>query len=177
MASGQRSISVRLYSDSVKDSQLSYGGLRDPGSARLGFPGTVWGGVIANQGNVQSGRGDAQSGFYAGVGGQYLTGVNVVENWRIDGSGGAYWRVKTWPESGNVSIGANFFGMHYAHNLQAYTFGMGSYFAPGLSWPISRHLGGTYRDAAALRDSDRAGRAGFPAGCDTAVPAGRPEVA
>ena len=116
--------------DSVKDSQLSYSGLRDPGSASLGFPGTVWGGVIANQGNMQYGRGDAQSGYYAGVGGQYLTGVHVVDNWRIDGSGGAYWHLKTWPENGTLSIGANFFGMHYAHNLQAYTFGMGGYFSP-----------------------------------------------
>jgi tetratricopeptide (TPR) repeat protein len=121
---------VSFLRDSVKDSQLSYSGLRDPGSASLGFPGTVWGGVIANQGNVQYGRGDAQSGYYAGVGGQYLTGVHVVDNWRIDGSGGAYWRVKTWPENGTLSIGANFFGMHYAHNLQAYTFGMGGYFSP-----------------------------------------------
>jgi tetratricopeptide (TPR) repeat protein len=116
--------------DSVKDSQLSYSGLRDPGSASLGFPGTVWGGVIANQGNVQYGRGDAQSGYYFGAGGQYLTGVHVVDNWRIDGSGGAYWRVKTWPENGTLNVGTNFFGMHYAHNLQAYTFGMGGYFSP-----------------------------------------------
>ncbi len=116
--------------DSVKDTQLSYGGLRDPGSASLGFPGTIWGGVIANQGNVQYSRGDAQSGFYLGVGGQYLTGVNVQTNSRFDGSGGAYWRIKTLPEYGNLSVGANFFGMHYAHNQQAFTFGMGGYFSP-----------------------------------------------
>jgi cellulose synthase operon protein C len=127
---GNGPFTFNFVRDSVKDSQLSYGGLRDPGSASLGYPGTVWGGVIANQGNVGYGRGDAQSGFYAGVGGQYLTGVNVLDNWRIDGSGGAYWRVKTLPEYGNLSIGANFFGMHYAHNLQAYTFGMGGYFSP-----------------------------------------------
>ena len=34
------------------------------------------------------------------------------------------------PEYGNLSIGANFFGMHYAHNQQAFTFGMGGYFSP-----------------------------------------------
>ena len=44
---------------------------------RSAFPGTIWGGVIANQGNVQFSRGDAQSGFYFGAGGQYLTGYNV----------------------------------------------------------------------------------------------------
>jgi hypothetical protein len=34
--------------DSVKDTQLSYAGLRDPGTASLSFPGTIWGGVMAN---------------------------------------------------------------------------------------------------------------------------------
>ncbi len=116
--------------DSVKDTQLSYGGLRDPGSATLGFPGNIWGGVIADQGNVQYSRGDAQSGFYFGVGGQYLSGVHVQTNSRFDGSGGAYWRIKTLPEYGNLSVGANFFGMHYAHNQQAFTLGMGGYFSP-----------------------------------------------
>jgi tetratricopeptide (TPR) repeat protein len=116
--------------DAVKDTQLSYSGLRDPGTASLSFPGTVWGGVVANQGNVQLAHGDAQSGFYVGIGGQYLTGTQVETNTRIDGSGGAYWRVKTLPEYGNLSIGANFFGMHYAHNEGAYTFGMGGYFSP-----------------------------------------------
>lgn len=116
--------------DSVKDTQLSYGGLRDPGSASLSFPGTIWGGVIANQGNVQFSRGDAQSGFYLGIGGQYLTGYNVESNVRLDGSGGAYWRVKTLPELGSLSIGVNFFGMHYSNNEQAFTFGMGGYFSP-----------------------------------------------
>jgi cellulose synthase operon protein C len=116
--------------DSVKDTQLSYGGLRDPGTASLSFPGSIWGAVISNQGNFQYSRGDAQSGFYVGAGGQYLTGYRVQTNSRIDGSGGAYWRIWTLPEFGNLSIGANFFGMHYAHNEQAYTFGMGGYFSP-----------------------------------------------
>ncbi len=116
--------------DSVKDTQLSYAGLRDPGTASLSFPGTIWGGVMANQANIQYARGDAMSGFYVGVGGQYLTGYQVETNSRFDGTGGAYWRVKTIPEYGNLSIGANFFGMHYAHNEQAFTFGMGGYFSP-----------------------------------------------
>jgi len=46
-----------LVRDSVKDTQLSYAGLRDPGTASLSFPGSVWGGVMANQGNVQFARG------------------------------------------------------------------------------------------------------------------------
>ncbi len=127
---GNGPLTFSFVRDSVKDTQLSYGGLRDPGSASLSYPGTVWGGVMSNQGNVQYSRGDAQSGFYLGAGGQYLTGVNVQSNTRIDGSGGAYWRVKTLPEYGSLSVGANFFGMHYAHNQIGFTFGMGGYFSP-----------------------------------------------
>lgn len=116
--------------DAIKDSQLSYGGLRDPGTASLSYPGTIWGGVVANQGNVQFARGDALSGFYVGAGGQYITGYNVKDNYRIDGNGGAYWRVRAYPEFGNLSIGANFFAMHYDNNQDIYTFGMGGYFSP-----------------------------------------------
>ncbi len=116
--------------DSVKDTQLSYSGLRDPAGTSLGSQGQIWGGVIANQGNVQYTHGDAESGFYFGVGGQYLSGYHVETNIRIDGSGGAYWRLKTVPEFGNLSIGANFFGMHYSHNENAFTLGMGGYFSP-----------------------------------------------
>jgi hypothetical protein len=116
--------------DSVKDSQLSYSGLRDPGTSSLSYPGTIWGGVVGTGGNIQYVHGDAISGFYLGVGGQYLNGYNTETNYRIDGNGGAYWRVKAFPEYGNLSVGANFFAMHYQNNQGAFTFGMGGYFSP-----------------------------------------------
>lgn len=116
--------------DSVKDSQLSYAGLRDPAPNSLGTPGQIWGGVIANQGVVQVAHGDAQSGFYFSAGGQYLTGENVEKNTRVDGTGGAYWRAFASPEYGNLNVGANFFAMHYANNQNAFTHGMGGYFSP-----------------------------------------------
>jgi tetratricopeptide (TPR) repeat protein len=116
--------------DSVKDTQLSYAGLRDPYSATAFFPGNVWGGVMADQANIQFAKGDLSSGFYVGAGGQYLTGYHVVDNRRIDGSMGAYFRVLAMPEYGTLNIGANFFGMHYATNLRAFTYGMGGYFSP-----------------------------------------------
>ena len=116
--------------DSQTDSQLSYSGLRDPAGAALGREGAIWGGVVANQGQIQFGRGSAQSGYYFSVGGQYLTGYNVESNQRIDGTGGAYWRAWADPEYGTLSIGVNFFAMHYAHNENAFTFGMGGYFSP-----------------------------------------------
>jgi hypothetical protein len=114
----------------VKDTQLSYGGLRDPAGNSLGTLGQIWGGVIANQGNVQFSKGDAESGFYLNAGGQYLTGYKTESNTRIDGGGGAYWHLKTMPEYGNLSVGVNFFAMHYAHNEDAFTHGMGGYFSP-----------------------------------------------
>ena len=116
--------------DSEKDSQLSYAGLRDPAGNTLAHLGQIWGGVVYNQGTVQFARGDAQSGFYFNAGGQYLTGYNVETNTRVDGDGGAYWRLLTSPEYGNLSIGVNFFAMHYANNENAFTHGMGGYFSP-----------------------------------------------
>lgn len=116
--------------DSVKDTQLSFGGLRDPATITAFNAGNVWGGVIANSGNVQYARGDLNSGFYVGLGGQYITGLHVQENRRFDGSMGAYWRVLAMPEYGTLNVGANFFGMHYTYNLSGYTWGMGGYFSP-----------------------------------------------
>ncbi len=123
-------VTISVVRDSVKDSQLSYAGLRDPAGNSLGKAGQIWGGVVYNQGNVQFSRGDATSGFYASAGGQYLTGYNVKNNTRIDGNGGAYWRLFSSPENGNLSIGVNFFAMHYANNQNAFTHGMGGYFSP-----------------------------------------------
>ncbi len=119
-----------LTRDSVKDSQLSYAGLRDPAGNTLSTLGQIWGGVVANQGLVQVSHGNAESGFYFAAGGQYLTGYNVEHNDRVDGTGGAYWRVLASPEFGNLTLGANFFAMHYANNQNAFTHGMGGYFSP-----------------------------------------------
>jgi tetratricopeptide (TPR) repeat protein len=127
---GKGPITFSFNRDSVKDTQLSYAGLRDPGSISSFNPGNIWGGVVANSGNLQYSRGDLTSGFYAGVGGQYLTGFHVQENRRYDGSMGAYWRVFTMPEYGQLNVGANFFAMHYTYNLQAFTYGQGGYFSP-----------------------------------------------
>jgi tetratricopeptide (TPR) repeat protein len=127
---GSGPFTFSLTRDSVKDSQLSYAGLRDPAGNTLSTQGQIWGGVVSNQGQVQFARGDAQSGYYFNVGGQYITGYHVLNNNRIDGNGGAYWRVFTSPEYGTLSVGANFFAMRYANNQNAFTHGMGGYFSP-----------------------------------------------
>lgn len=127
---GNGPITITGSRDSVKDTQLSYAGLRDPAGNTQANQGQIWGGVIANQGQIQYAHGNAESGFYLGMGGQYLTGYKVLDNTRIDGSAGAYWRAHTFPEYGYLSLGANFFVMHYAHNEDAFTYGMGGYFSP-----------------------------------------------
>jgi hypothetical protein len=116
--------------DSVKDSQLSYSGLHDPGSVGPGFAGNIWGGVLSTGGDVQFGRSDPDSGFYFSAGGQSITGVHVQSNDRVEGDAGAYWRVKEVPDQGDLTVGANFFGMHYAHNSNFFTCGQGGYFSP-----------------------------------------------
>jgi cellulose synthase operon protein C len=116
--------------DGSKETQLAYSGLRDPGSATSTFDGNIWGGVVVNAGDVQLVHGNALSGFYAGVGGQYITGRHVLTNNRFHGNAGAYWHLLTLPNLGSLVLGAEFFGMHYAHNLRYFTYGQGGYFSP-----------------------------------------------
>ena len=118
--------------EGIKDSQLSYAGLRDPGSVSSTYAGNIWGGVVSNAGNVQYSRGYDASGYYVGFGGQYITGLNVLTNKRVDGVAGAYWKVIKVPDSYDLTVGANFFAMHYAHNLRYFTYGQGGYFSPSV---------------------------------------------
>jgi hypothetical protein len=117
--------------DPIVDTQLSFAGLRDEGSVTPTYVGNTWGGVIANSGEAQLHSGDAHSGWYLQGGGQYLTGVHVANNQRIDGDGGTYWTVWQSPEYGSLVAGMNFFGMHYERNLRYFTYGQGGYFSPG----------------------------------------------
>lgn len=117
--------------DPIVDTQLSYAGLRDLGSRSVTYVGNVWGGVIANAGEAQLAFGDNRSGWYIQGGGQYITGEHVQTNTRFDGDAGAYWAAWHRPEYGSLSLGVNFFGMHYDHNLRYFTYGQGGYFSPG----------------------------------------------
>jgi tetratricopeptide (TPR) repeat protein len=117
--------------DPILDTQLSFAGLRDEGSVTPTFVGNVWGGVMTNAGEAQIAFGDSHSGWYLQGGGQYITGRHVPDNTRIDGDGGAYWAAWQRPEYGNLTVGMNFFGMHYDRNLRYFTYGQGGYFSPG----------------------------------------------
>lgn len=133
--------------DPITDTQLSYAGLRDLGSKTPTFPGNVWGGVITNAGEAQLAFGNERSGWYIQGGGQYITGQHVENNSRFDGDAGAYWAVWHRPEYGNLTLGMNFFGMHYNQNLRYFTYGQGGYFSPeaymlaGIPFTFNGHHG------------------------------------
>jgi tetratricopeptide (TPR) repeat protein len=118
--------------DSVKDTQLSYAGLRDPGSATPVYAGNIWGGVMSSGGGLRFDLGDERSGFYASADGAAVTGYHVLENRKYEGTMGAYFRVKQFPGYGSLNVGGNFFAMHYDHNELPLTYGNGGYFSPDI---------------------------------------------
>ena len=116
--------------DAVKETQLSYAGLRDPGTATAFTGGNVWGGVISSGGGVRIDMGNEKAGFYLSGDGTALTGYHVLENRKYEGTMGAYFRVRNFPEYGSLNVGATFFGMHFDHNELGLTYGQGGYFSP-----------------------------------------------
>ena len=109
--------------DSVKDSLLSYAGVRDPGT------GIVWGGVISNAGLVQLKWDARREGVYATFRYSDLRGQNVPDNTAIDGNAGMYFNLLRKPFLG-VALGLSVGGMHYDKNLNFFSFGQGGYFSP-----------------------------------------------
>ncbi|MGA2961761.1 MAG: cellulose synthase subunit BcsC-related outer membrane protein [Candidatus Korobacteraceae bacterium] len=107
----------------VKDTVLSYSGVRDPNS------GLTFGGVMATGGSVKGNWGSGTSGIYVSGGYQNIQGQQVADNSRIDGNVGTYWRVLERP-TGSLSVGMNLTGMHYDKNLRFFTLGQGGYFSP-----------------------------------------------
>ncbi len=118
--------------DSVKDTQLSYAGMRDPGSATLFSAGNIWGGVVSTGGGVRLDITTSKAALYVSGGGAELTGTHVLENRRYNGQMGAYFNVHRWPGHGSLKIGGDFFAMHYDYNEQSMTYGQGGYFSPNV---------------------------------------------
>ncbi len=123
---------VTFYGDRspVVETQLSYAGLRDPGSATPLYSGNIWGGVISTGGGVRFDGGNAKAGYYVSADGADLTGYHVLENYKFEGSAGAYFLAHTFPGYGRLNIGAQLFGMHYNYNELGLTYGLGGYFSP-----------------------------------------------
>src|SRR5438445_9135678 len=132
--------------DSVKDSLLSYAGVRDPGT------GIVWGGVVSDTGTVQFDHKGERNGGYANASFSYLTGKNVPDNWNASAAAGVYFKVVK-----GLSVGLNVNGMHYDKNLSFFSLGQGGYFSPQqygvaaipISW-FSRHKRFEYEIRASL---------------------------
>ena len=118
--------------DSVKDTQLSYAGLRDPGTISPIFAGNIWGGVISTGGGVRVDMGNEHAGFYVSGDGDVLNGYHVLDNRKFEGTMGSYFRVKNWPGYGSLNMGVGFFGMHYENNQRGMTYGQGGYFSPNV---------------------------------------------
>ncbi len=114
----------------VEETQLSYAGLRDPGSASNIYSGNIWGGVISTGGGVRADFGNERAGFFVSGDGAQLTGYHVLDNTMFEGNMGAYFLVHSFPGYGNLQIGANFFGEHYKYNELGFTYGQGGYFSP-----------------------------------------------
>jgi len=133
----------------VKDTQLSYAGLHDPGASTSTSLGPIWGGVIATMGGVRLDFGGDAYGFYLSGDGGVLTGRHVLNNSRYDGATGATFRVANWPGKGSLTMGGALFGMRYIHNEVGLTYGQGGYFSPAYyflaSAPVT--LSGSYKSS------------------------------
>ncbi|HEV2618473.1 MAG TPA: cellulose synthase subunit BcsC-related outer membrane protein, partial [Acidobacteriaceae bacterium] len=123
---------VALFGDRqpVKDTLLSYVGLHDPGSASPLSQSPVWGGVIATTGGLRLQFGNRAASFFVSGEGGVLTGRHVLDNYRFKGATGADFRIKNWPNAGELRLGATVSGMHYQHDEVGLTYGQGGYFSP-----------------------------------------------
>ena len=118
--------------DSVKDTQLSYAGLRDPGTISSVFEGNIWGGVISTTGGLRVDVGGEKSGLYLSGDGGTIEGYHVLDNKKYEGTIGAYFQAHRWPGYGTLNVGGNFFAMHYDQNERGTTYGQGGYFSPNV---------------------------------------------
>ena len=123
---------LSLYGDraSVKDTQLSYAGLSDPGTTTAFSQGPIWGGVVSSTGGVRLQLGNAAASFFLSGEGGILTGQHVLDNYRFKGTLGAMFRVKNWGDTGHLTFGGTLSGMHYQHDEIGLSYGQGGYFSP-----------------------------------------------
>jgi tetratricopeptide (TPR) repeat protein len=116
----------------VRDTQLSYAGLHDPGTITPTFAGNIWGGVLSTTGGLRLDLASAsgRSSFYLTGDGGILRGYHVIDNEKVEGSVGASFRIHRWSGSGSLTLGASVFGMHYEFDSVGLTYGQGGYFSP-----------------------------------------------
>ena len=108
----------------VTDSILSYAGMTDPGTGR------TWGGVtrVFGHGAIEYAR--PFWTLYAGGGGAYVEGTNVVGN--TEGEAGAGGNVIVWNHNDRqaLRVGLDLIYFGYRRNTYFFTMGQGGYFSP-----------------------------------------------
>jgi tetratricopeptide (TPR) repeat protein len=116
----------------VRDTQLSYAGLRDPGTATPTFRGNIWGGVVSTTGGFRLDftSANGRSSFFLSGDAGILHGYHVIDNEKVEGAMGVSLRAHTWPGYGTLTLGASFFGSHYEFDEVGLTYGQGGYFSP-----------------------------------------------
>ena len=124
-------LTLEFVRDNVRDSELSYAGLRNPDTCHAAqVAGKVWGGVVSNLGGLDWSHGSARKGVYFTGSAGVLTGQHVQTNTEVRGDTGAYFRLLKKSSAGNLMLATNFFGMHYAQDELYFTYGQGGYFSP-----------------------------------------------
>lgn len=120
---GRLEVQGRLRRDSVKDSLLSWAGVRDP------ISGVAWGQITANGGELNASFEDGKFSFFLYASVDEMLGTHVPNNRRI--AGGAGIRGKLGGRGGAAfKTGLTLAGMGYQSNLRYFTFGQGGYFSP-----------------------------------------------
>ncbi|WP_251978189.1 cellulose biosynthesis protein BcsC [Salinicola avicenniae] len=127
-------LSLKAERRAVKDSVLSYAGVKDP------LTGETWGAVTRTGGEVGITYDDGGSGAYASAGAYVYQGEHVADNHSVTFTTGAY--VRPINESDRqLQVGVNLGYMGFDKNLRYFTYGHGGYFSPqnyvSLSLPIS----------------------------------------
>jgi cellulose synthase operon protein C len=140
---------VSLYGsrEPVKDTQLSYSGLYDPGASTASVRGPAWGGVVAATGGARIDFRRSNADVFVSGDAGVLTGQHVLNNTRYGGTLGANFQLGNWRNAGSLFVGGALAGMHYDHNEAGLTYGQGGYFSPSYyflaSVPVS--FNGHYR--------------------------------
>lgn len=116
---------VEVCRKPVRDSLLSYAGVRDPAS------GETWGGVLSNGGQVKVAYDGKELVPYAFGGYALLTGQSVKDNHKGEGGLGIEWRAIEGERS-RLTAGVVGSFMAYGENLRYFTLGHGGYFSPQL---------------------------------------------
>ena len=126
-------LSFSLERRAVKDSMLSYVGMKDS------FSGQYWGQVTQNGINIQLNYDDGDVGYYAGGGVWRYAGRNVEDSDAVKVEAGMYLRPLK-ADDRELQIGSHISYQNFEENLSYYSFGHGGYFSPqnyvSVSFPV-----------------------------------------